>query len=97
MGSPAGSVGHGVRGPCTAGHPAAPAQGLLMSKDGHGFELPVDPRISARQAAADTQLAMNADHTASPSDQARARRDQLALDRDTGIEQALTAARRARS
>jgi hypothetical protein len=55
-----------------------------MSKDGHGFELPVDPRISARQAAADRQRALNAAQTPSASYQARARRDQLALDREHG-------------
>jgi hypothetical protein len=67
-----------------------------MSRDGHGFELPVDPRIRARQAAAETQRAFNAgpDQVASASAQARAERDRLASDRD--IERALTAARRAR-
>ena len=68
-----------------------------MRRNGHGFDLPVDPRIRVRQAAADTQRTLNAAQTASASDQARARKEQLALDRDTAIEQALTAARRARS
>lgn len=68
-----------------------------MSRDGHGFELHVDPRIQARQSAAKAQRSLNADtdQAASESTQARAERDRLASDRE--VERKLTVARRARS
>jgi hypothetical protein len=77
------------------GIPRRRPEGLQMSRDGHGFELPVDPRIRARQVAAETQRAFNpADRAASESAQERAESDRLAADREA--ERALTAARRAR-
>lgn len=96
-GPPGGSVGNGTRaGRAQPGISRRRPRGLQMSRDGHGFELPVDPRIRARQAAAETQRAFNAgaDQVASKSAHARAERDRLAPDRD--VERALTATRRAR-
>ena len=68
-----------------------------MSRDGHGFELPVDPRFMTRKAAADAQRAFDAVRIASEPDEARLIRDRLAADDDAAIDRALTAARRARS
>jgi hypothetical protein len=68
-----------------------------MSRDGHGFELPVDPRFMTRNEAAAAQRADDAARIASESEWARSLRDRLAADEDEAIERALTAARRARS
>ena len=66
-----------------------------MSRDGRGFELPVDPRIQARRAAAQTQRTFEtADLAASELARERAEMDRLAADRE--VERVLTAARRNR-
>ena len=68
-----------------------------MSRDGHGFELPVDPRFMTRKAAATAQRANDAARIASEPEEARSLRDRLAADENEAIERALTAARRART
>jgi hypothetical protein len=66
-----------------------------MSRDGHGFELPVDPRIRARQAAAETQRSVNAQADPVAADaEARADNERIAADREA--ERVLTSARRNR-
>jgi hypothetical protein len=66
-----------------------------MSQDGHGFELPVDPRIRARQAAAETQRSVNVEADQVVRDaEARADDERIAADREE--ERVLTAARRNR-
>jgi hypothetical protein len=68
-----------------------------MSRDGHGFELPVDPRFMTRKAAVAAQRAADVARIASEPEWARSLRDRLAADENEAIERALTAARRARS
>lgn len=66
-----------------------------MSRNGHGFELPVDPRIRARQAAAETQRSGNVEADQIVADaEARADDERLAADRED--ERVQTAARRNR-
>ncbi len=74
-----------------------PCEGDKMSRDGHGFELPVDPRVMTRKAAAAAQRESDAARIASEPEKARSLRERLAADEDETIERALTAARRARS
>jgi hypothetical protein len=66
-----------------------------MSRDGHGFELPVDPRIRALQAAAETQRSVNAQADQIVAD-AEARADDERRIADREAERVLTAARRNR-
>ena len=66
-----------------------------MSRDGYGFELPVDPRIRARQAAAETQRSVNVQADQIVADaEARASDELVAADRED--ERVRTAARRNR-
>ena len=66
-----------------------------MSRNGHGFDLSVDPRIRARQAAAETQRSadVEADQVVAEVE-ARANRERIAADREA--ERVQTAARRNR-
>jgi hypothetical protein len=66
-----------------------------MSRDGNGFELPVDPRIRARQDAAEAQRSVSVDADLIVANaEARANDERLAADRED--ERVRTAARRNR-
>ena len=66
-----------------------------MSRDGHGFELPSDPRIRAREAAAETQRSVDVEADLIVTNAARRANDErLAADRED--ERVRTAARRNR-
>jgi hypothetical protein len=66
-----------------------------MTRDSHGFDLPVDPRIRARQAASETQRSVNAEADQVVAD-ADARADDKRRAADREDERVQTAARRNR-